>query len=78
MGGGVGLLKDDSDEIGAWHSEYKCLMNGSHDNYQFTQLDNDPTHLADDTIKGADLRDKTRLCLWCQELVTIRLLEKTD
>jgi hypothetical protein len=78
LGGGIGLLKPGSREIGAWHSEYRCLMNGGHDNYLFTQLDSDPTNLGDGTIKGADLRDKTRLCLWCQELVTIRLLEKTD
>jgi hypothetical protein len=78
IGGGIGLLKEGSDEIGAWHSEYMCLMNGSHDNYQFTQDDSDPTNLADGSIQGANLRDQTRLCLWCQELVTIRLLEKTD
>ena len=78
IGGGIGLLKEGTDEIGAWHSEYMCLMNGSHDNYRFTQLDGDPTNLPDGTIEGASLRDRTRLCLWCQELVTIRLLEKTD
>ncbi len=78
IGGGIGLLEQGSDEIGAWHSEYMCLMNGSHDNYEFTQEDSDPTNLADGSIQGADLRDRTRLCLWCQELVTMRLLEKSD
>ena len=78
IGGGIGLLKEGTDEIGAWHSEYMCLMNGSHDNYRFTQLDDDPTNLPDGTIEGASLRDRTRLCSRCQELVTIRLLEKTD
>ena len=29
-------------------------MNGSHDNYLFTQLDSDPTNLPDGTIEGAD------------------------
>ena len=78
IGGGIGLLEQGSDEIGAWHSEYMCLMNGSHDNYQFTRDDSDPTNLADGSIEGAGLRDKSRLCLWCQELVTMRLLEKAD
>lgn len=78
IGGGIGLVKEDSEKIGAWHSEYMCLMNGSHDNYRFTQLDSDPTNLPGGTIDGAYLRDRTRLCLWCQELMTIRLLEKTD
>ena len=54
IGGGIGLLKEGSDEIGAWHSEYMCLMNGSHDNYEFTQEDSDPTNLADGSIEGAE------------------------
>ena len=61
--------------LGVWHSEYRCLMNGTHDNFAFTQVDSaDPTY----TDKEAgDLRDRERLCLWCQELVALRILEKT-
>ena len=66
--GNGGYLKDEQ-TVGAWHSEYKCLMNGTHENYQF-RFD------AHDPIKN--LRDNTRFCLWCQELVTMRLLERTD
>ena len=66
-------------EIGAWHSEYRCLMNGRHDNYAFTQVaSEDPTANADGTYTGASLRDGDRLCLWCQEITTLRILERTD
>ena len=67
-----------------WHSEYRCLMNGGHENFTFTQdADEDPTAGTDNaydpkTDQGAGLRDEDRLCLWCQELVTLRILEKTD
>lgn len=65
-----------------WHAEYRCLMNGSHDNFQFTQVaSDDPTANRDGSYteeNGANLRDQERFCLWCQELVTIRILEKTD
>jgi hypothetical protein len=74
VGGGV--------HRGAWHAEYRCLMNGSHDNFQFTQVTaEDPTANADGTYTdetGASLRDRDRFCAWCQELVAIRILEKTD
>lgn len=67
---------------GAWHSEYRCLMNGTHDNFQFTQTAaQDPTANPDGSYtdeSGALLRDRDRFCAWCQELVTIRILEKTD
>ena len=67
---------------GVWHSEYRCLMNGSHDNFAFTQdAADDPTANADGTYTdetGAGLRDGDRFCLWCQELVTLRILERTD
>jgi hypothetical protein len=69
---------------GVWHSEYRCLMNGGHDNFQFTQdSSQDPTAGIDGiydpaTDPTAGLRDNDRLCLWCQELVTLRILEKTD
>ncbi len=68
--------------LGVWHSEYRCLMNGSHDNFQFTQVAaEDPTANEDGTYtdeNGAGLRDTDRFCLWCQEIVTLRILEKTD
>ena len=74
--------------LGVWHSEYRCLMNGKHDNFQFTQIDaEDLTANADGTYtneNGADLRywpppdPPPDFCLWCQEIVTLRILEKTD
>jgi hypothetical protein len=67
---------------GVWHAEYRCLMNGTHDNFQFTQdAKEDPTIGADGEYEdnsGAALRDRERFCLWCQELAVIRILEKTD
>ena len=67
---------------GVWHPEYRCLMNGSHDNFAFTQdATNDPTANSDGTYddeSGADLRDRDRFCAWCQEIVAIRTLERTD
>jgi hypothetical protein len=69
-------------ELGVWHSEYRCLMNGSHDNYAFTRdASEDPTANADGTYtdeNGEGLRDGDRFCLWCQELTTLRILERTD
>jgi hypothetical protein len=66
---------------GAWHMEYQCLMNGKHDNYAFTHKDaQDPTAQPDGSYKdetGAWLRTDNRYCLWCQEVVTVRILEKT-
>jgi len=68
--------------VGVWHSEYRCLMNGNHDNFQFTQVAaEDPTANEDGTYteeNGAGLRDTDRFCLWCQEIVSLRILEKTD
>jgi hypothetical protein len=67
---------------GVWHSEYQCLMNGSHDNFAYTQTAAaDPTANPDGTYtdeNGADLRDTSHFCAWCTEILTIRLLEKTD
>lgn len=82
MGAGNHGYEDDKGMVAAWHSQYTCLMNGTHQNYWFTSDDdedprntdpNDPTKAV-----GTNLRDNTTLCLWCQELVTIRLLERTD
>lgn len=75
---------------GVWHSEYRCLMNGTHDNFQFTQDEaadptsgsdgvyEDPDDVDSSSDDGATLRDKARFCLWCQEIVALRILEKTD
>jgi hypothetical protein len=68
-------------DLSVWHSEYNCLMNGSHDNYRFTSVASaDPTANADGSYtdeNGANLRASTRYCLWCQEIVVARILEKT-
>ncbi len=66
--------------LGVWHSEYQCLMNGSHDNFQYTQdnPEDDPTMQADGSIDGVSLRVKDRFCLWCQELVVMRIWERTS
>lgn len=70
-----------------WHSEYQCLMNGRHENYAYTTDESaDPTAAPpagcprfDTEDGGADLRwrDPPRYCLWCEEIVVIRILEKT-
>ncbi len=53
---------------GVWHSEYKCLQNGRHHNYH---------HRTDESRGYANLRTHDRYCLWCEEIITIRILEKT-
>ena len=57
-------------------------MNGKHDNFAFTQVaPDDPTANDDGTYtdeNGAALRDGDRFCAWCQEVVVLRILEKTD
>lgn len=68
-----------------WHSEYQCLMNGKHENYAYTSdEDEDPTADPPDNCSrfedgGVDLRwrNPPRYCLWCQEIVVLRILEKT-
>jgi hypothetical protein len=60
-----------------WHSEYHCLMNGRHENYAYTSdAAKDPSASMTEEV---DLRwrDPPRYCLWCQEIVVIRTLEKT-
>ena len=68
-------------ERGVWHAEYRCLMNGTHDNFAFTHVaDHDPTANPDGTYtdeNGARLRDDSRFCAWCREIVTVRVLERT-
>lgn len=59
-----------------WHSEYKCLMNGGHHNY-FYRTDESILDSSGNDVY-ADLRTTDRFCLWCEEIVTIKILEKTD
>ena len=54
-------------EFGQWHSEYKCQINGGVGNYLCN------TNVAD----SAWLRDDYHYCFWCEELVTMRILERT-
>jgi hypothetical protein len=51
---------------GVWHSEYKCLINGTHANYECSFSDVDST----------GLRDGDHLCFWCEEVVAVRILER--
>ena len=87
------LWRGGEDELRVWHSEYHCLMNGRHENYAYTHdadsdwTDLDAPNVADRRI--ADLRFRRverdppladippRYCLWCHEIVTARILEKT-
>jgi len=55
-------------ENGVWHSEYSCLINGTHHNYL---CDVDPA--SPDT----NLRDHEHFYFWCEEIVAWRILEKT-
>ncbi len=75
------LWRGGEEDLDVWHAEYHCLMNGRHDNYLFTSdAAEDPTAQPDGTYQdetGARLRSDHRYCLWCQELVTARILEKT-
>ncbi len=62
-------------ELGVWHCEHRCLMNGTHRNYCH---DPDPDlDSLDPAEDGANLRVRYRFCMWCQELVVLRFLEKT-
>jgi IgA Peptidase M64 len=62
------LWRGGESDNNVWHSEYNCLMNGTHKNYTWKWKDDDPV---------GTLRTKDRFCLWCQEIVVIRILEKT-
>lgn len=67
------LWRGGEDDLGVWHSEYHCLMNGrNHENYAYSPAEGDET-------KNTDLRfrDPVMFCLWCQEIVVLRTLEKT-
>ena len=81
------LWRGGEDDLGVWHAEYHCLMNGRHKNYAYTSNESlDPTG-PDASLMTADLRFRRivtasamippRYCLWCQEIVAARILEKT-
>lgn len=53
-------------EEGVWHSEARCLMNGTHDNWDLQK-----------SKRGLNLRDMDRFCFWCEELLVSRTLQKT-
>ncbi len=53
-------------EEGVWHSEARCLMNGSHDNWDLAR-----------TKRGVSLRDRSRFCFWCEEILAAKTLYKT-
>lgn len=64
-----------------WHAEYMCLMNGGHENFAFTQVAANDTRSLDSRgeVRGFDLLGNSpRFCLWCQEIVALRILERTD
>jgi len=81
------LWRGGEQDKGVWHAEYQCLMNGKHPNYAYTtDRDLDPTanppascNRFDTEERGVDLRwrNPPRYCLWCQEIVVVRILEKT-
>ncbi len=60
------LYRGGEEDEGVWHSEYKSLMNGTHENYA-----------CDLSDPFANLRDRSRHCFWCEEIITLRILEKT-
>jgi hypothetical protein len=74
------LWRGGEQDLKVWHSEYQCLMNGgsNHENYAYTSDEaSDPTAAPGGGFTGADLRSRDRYCLWCQEIVVARILEKT-
>lgn len=52
-------------ERGVWHSEARCFMNGSHENWDLAK-----------TRRGAGLRE-ARFCFWCEEILVARTLHRT-
>lgn len=74
------LWRGGEQDLGVWHSEYHCLMNGQHVNYAYSTSETSPASVdlrfrRVVTATGAVI--PPRYCLWCQEIVTIRILEKT-
>jgi hypothetical protein len=74
------LWRGGEQDLGVWHSEYHCLMNGKHENYAYSATE---TSAAEVDLRFRRIMTQSgtvippRYCLWCQELVTIRILEKT-
>jgi hypothetical protein len=62
------LFVGGNDDRGVWHCEYRCLMNGKGDNYSCNQ---------DSSSTARNLRDGANYCFWCEEIVAVRILEKT-
>jgi len=62
------LFAGGGQELGVWHSEYKCMMNGAHDNYVCDRFTGAPKSV---------LRDDRHFCFWCEEILTLRILERT-
>jgi hypothetical protein len=69
---GTAINPDTDQLIGAfgnatqgYHPEFKCLMNGTHDNAQFYG-------------GNGNLRTETRLCNFCRELLALRVFERTS
>ncbi|MBD0285776.1 MAG: hypothetical protein ICV79_10180 [Flavisolibacter sp.] len=73
------LWQGGENDLNVWHSEYHCLMNGTHKNYAFTPNEKEDPTGPDADRKQANLRwrNPPRYCLWCQEIVAARILEKT-
>ncbi len=73
------LWRGGEKEHGVWHSEYQCLMNGTHKNYAYThKVHNGVRGARDPSVVGSKINlRKRRFCIWCQEIVTARILEKT-
>lgn len=53
-------------EEGAWHCEGRCLMNGTHENWDLQK-----------SKRGVNLRDHNRFCFWCEEICVARTWERT-
>jgi hypothetical protein len=53
-------------ETGAWHSEARCLMNGTHDNWDLSK-----------SRRGVNLRDRNRFCFWCEEILVAKTWWRT-
>jgi len=60
------LFVGGNQEDGVWHSEYECLINGTHQNY-----------FCDFVPDSVRLRDDSHYCFWCEELFSLRILERT-
>lgn len=69
------LWRGGEQDLKVWHSEYQCLMNGEHENYAYTS--DEASDLVHPPGSRVDLRSVDRYCLWCQEIVVARILEKT-